>query len=443
MKHYLLLLALIVSNVAIAQNQVPLYMMDEVTPQSVNLNPAFIPDYKFAFGLPALSGSYISINTDQASIDDLVNIDNGRITIDTTSSFTTSGGNNRFEVDGDVPLIYVGFKSGFNYISIIANTRADGNFNLNGDLLSLVIYGNDHPNTRGKVIDLSEINMRGQVYHELGVTFARQINSRLQVGAGIKVLRGVNSIDFVGPSSRIAASIDSIYIQAEEFQVNTSGVETSRQGFEYFGGGNNFGMSINFGASYQLNSAMRLSTSVNDLGFINWNEDVVQYRFNEIDYSFKGFRVFDFIGSELNEEIISDEADSLRNLIEPEKIEGGSFRTNLTARTYLGYTYDLHPKHQLGVIAVGDFYRGIVIPAFSLNYRFSVNPFTLVVNTGYRNKSLGNFGMGMAVNLGPIQLYGMTENLLAFTNFTGSRRVDFRFGLNVVVREKALADSRL
>ena len=436
MRSFATILIALIFGSAIAQDQIPMYKMGSAIGQSVNLNPAFIPDHKLVIGLPVLSSSYISINTDGSAIDDLVKVSNGQIVFDTAKLAENLKNINRFEIDGDVSLFFFGMKAGRNFFGVTANSRASADFNFPGDLLRLIILGNDDPRTRGKSINLENTYLKAQSFHELGLVYSRQVNRKLSVGGIFKFLRGINSIEFQGPRSQITASEDSISIISEAFDINTSGIVTSRTGSNYISGGNNYGYSLNLGVNYLINERMSVSGSVNDLGFIQWKEDTRTYRFDEVNYSFDGFDIFDFVGTDLNDEILTDETDSLKELFTPEKIDGESFRTILTARTYLGYNYQIHKKHSAGVIFYSDIVRGSIDPSIGLNYQLHLSIFDLVANWSYRNERFDNLGLGLSLNLGPIQIYGFTENIASAIRPAGSRRVDARLGLNISIKEK-------
>ena len=190
----------------------------------------------------------------------------------------------------------LGIKFGKNFYGFSANTRADINFNFNGDILQLVILGNNDPRTQGRTINLEDDWLRAQSYHEFGFIFSRQVSTKLSLGATVKLIKGINGIQFQGPVSQIKADADSISIAMNAFSVNSSGIVTSRAGLDYISGGKNYGFGLNLGALYQINDRMSISASVNDLGFINWGEDIRMYKFNEVNYGFAGFDIFDFVG---------------------------------------------------------------------------------------------------------------------------------------------------
>jgi len=74
MKNILLLLltlALLSAGAAQAQNQLVLYNMYRTSPQSIYLNPAFVPQYKVNIGLPGISSVNINASTGQLAFRDV------------------------------------------------------------------------------------------------------------------------------------------------------------------------------------------------------------------------------------------------------------------------------------------------------------------------------------------------------------------------------------
>ena len=113
-----------------------------------------------------------------------------------------------------------------------------------------------------------------------------------------------------------------------------------------------------------------------------------------------------------------------------------SFRSNLTSSFYIGYDYQFHVNHSAGIVVYSDFIKNSISPVVGLNYHLNFSVFNLIANVSYRNSRFDNFGFGLSANLGPIQIYGLTENVAGVFSPENSRRIDARLGINIAIKEK-------
>ncbi len=422
-----------------SQGQLTLYQLGSQVPQANNLNAGVFPDYKISIGLPVISSTYVSANGGQLSF-------NRAFTRSADDSLHFNPQNlasyldetNRLEVNSNVQLFYLGLKLQQNYFSLSLSERLDGGITYPRTMVELLAAGNGE--YVGEVMAFNNLGMRAQVFHELAFGYGRDINEKLSIGLRIKFLSGIAGIDMDNISASLLTTTDSLYLYVPAFNINTTGldlIDGSGDIFKAATAFNNTGFALDIGAHYQITDKIDVSLAVNDIGGINWLNDTRQFQFSEVKYAFTGVDFLAAIDQNNQADVLTQEADSLRNLFAPDTVDGLGYKTRLSPKFYAGGTYRLGKHHTFGAMFYGDVFKGTFKPSFGLSYNLQLGRiWTLGLNASYRNNSFNNFGVGTALTLGPVQLYFVTENFMALARYSDARLVDARLGLNLVIGKK-------
>ena len=443
-KYFLLVVALFIGSEVLAQSQMMLYQLNSRIPQAHQINPAFAPDYKVSVGLPVLSNTYVTFNSGKATFNNaFTRTSDDSLRFDPQKLASKLDKTNRLEVNANVLLFYLGFRVNKNYFSLSFNERVDGGISYPKTFIELLGSGNGE--SAGKLLAFDKLGVRAQAYHEIALGYNRNITSKLTVGARAKLLSGVVSGSVDNLSAGLLTSTDSIYLTTSAFNVNLAGYDLldSDQDIDIFkeaAAFKNVGFAFDLGAQYWLTDKLQLSVSLTDMGSINWQDNTRQLKFNEVKYSFKGINFLDVIDDNAQASLDA-EADSLKTLFEPDTVDGVGFKTKLSPKFYAGATYQVGKIHTFGILLYGDVFKGTFNPGMGFSYNLTLGHiWTIGVNASYRNKSFNNFGVGTAITLGPIQVYAMSENLMALANVQNASLVDARVGVNLVfgkIRESA------
>ncbi len=440
MKKQVIILFLALLTFAAHAQQVTLYQMYSSVPQANYVNPVFMPKSKITIGLPLISSDYISFSS-PVSFDDIFTRgadDSLRINEQNViDAFDKSG---KFDFEGNIGLLFLGYRTKTGFISLSMNSRVDAGFTLPGSLIEFAFEGSKDPSIP-TAIRINEINLRTTLFNELALGYSREINSKLTVGGKLKYLQGIATVSVDGLNGSIESSIDSIHISMDPWSVNTAGLELLDTGFtdtnrDYFLFQNgNKGWSIDVGAEYKLMENLLLTASVLDIGKITWREETKTYYFDEVKYTFDGVDLLELLEEDNNDpnsqSTIEDELDSLGNMFEPEEVEGTVFSTPLTGKFYAGGRYTLLKMHTFGVIVYGKIFKSQLSPSVALTYNFELGKILNVgVNATYRNKSFNNFGAGLSAKLGPVQVYGLVDNFQSILLAESARVISARVGLN-------------
>lgn len=435
-KFFLLVGALFIGITALAQSQMMLYQFNKRLPQSNQLNPSLFPDYKVSVGLPVLSSTYATFNGGKATFNNaFTRSDDDSLHFDPQKLASNLDETNRIEVNGNALIFYLGLRIKKNFISLALNERVDVGLTYPRTFVELIGSGNGSAD--GGLLAFDNLGLQAQAYHELALGYGREINDKLSIGFRAKMLSGVVGASVDNISAGLLTTTDSLYLYSGAFNVNLGGYDLieSEEDIDIFQAATAFGntgFAFDFGANYDVTDKLNVSLSVTDLGSINWTDNNRQLQFSEVKYSFNGFDLLDVLEGD-TDSLFQKEADALVEQFEPDTVDNVEFSTKLSTKLYAGASYQLGNAHTFGLLFYGDVFRGTFNPAFGISYNLTLGHiWTIGVNASYRNSSFKNFGIGTALKLGPVQLYFLSENIMAFSQIQDASLVDARLGMNLV-----------
>ena len=202
--------------------------------------------------------------------------------------------------------------------------------------------------------------------------------------------------------------------------------------------------------------------SVLDLGFISWNNYTANSQLEAWDYTYDGIdnpiTVFgqgtsvDFLKGILE--------DSIENsLYENYNYSNPSYTTSLRTKIYASMEYIVDHNNFVSLSFYSSFVRKRWRRGLGLAYNYHLGNFlSATASYSIYNRSYSNLGLGLSVNLGPVEIYCLTDNVLAFgtlniadnvsANASGvtldTRKVkngQIHFGMNLTFgREKKVKD---
>ncbi|WP_375579952.1 DUF5723 family protein [Marivirga tractuosa] len=427
---------------AFAQSDMISYGLNKTLPQANNLNPAILPDYKFSFGLPGLSGFHINTAQNFTNLELLTSKDESG-NLNTSRVLNKLRRNNRISSNNTVNLLHIGVRSNSSYTAFSVNTRTVSRISLPKEFFQFVVLGNASDELKDGLLDLGRLSTKSTVYTEIGVSHGREILSgRMTVGVRLKYLMGHAYADIKSFDASLQTygnddfRGDSIEMNVNQFDIRTAGIAGALFD-DYFQDNDirtsvlsNRGFGLDLGATYKFSEKISFFASLNDLGLIKWNQQYTnQQAVPSFQYKFTGADVIELINGENLSAI--DDFDSTINELEIVETTNESFATSLTARLYAGASYELTSKQTASAILYSEFYRGALIPAFTGMYNFQAGTFfNFAFSATMMNGRINNFGTGLTLNLLPFQIVLATNDLLSIVNPMKGRAVDFRFGIN-------------
>lgn len=312
------------------------------------MNPAMAPERGF-LAMPVLGNVSVGVETNLGLSTFLYPADSDRLTtflsprVDNETFLSNIADNNRVNLNFDMTLFALGFRTGRAYHTIDVSLRADGGMNVPGDFFKMVKVGGALGDTS---FDISNVGFRSYTCAELAYGFSRSFGDNLRVGLRAKVLAGLFNFDIVMDNMTLETG-------AERWSINTHGNMILSAPVSFMTDENNLldwstidtdgweekivtpnvGFALDLGATYDFLDYFTASFSILDLGFMKWNNTVIAET-PQTAWVFDGFESIDTDNINNQMESISD---GLQDAFSFEVKESGvSKRTALAATIHAG-----------------------------------------------------------------------------------------------------------
>ncbi len=446
MKKLLFLLILLVSNqILLAQQDLTLYNTINVT-QSSRVNPSQKPDYKFYIGLPVISSNYFLLSNSSFTYHDFYKKrSDDSVTLDINNTVNKLRKTNFLKTSFNTDLISFGFKMKKNYFTVNITEHVNFAFLYSKDLINLIDKGNGP--YIGQQLDFVKTGFDATHYRDYSIGWAYDLNEKWTTGIRIKYLYGMeNYSSTAGDFGFYTASDDYSLEVPTDVVINTSSPDNSEEGYEQFDTSDsgvrtknikkylfsrdNKGFAADLGATYRYNETWNFSASIIDLGYIKWKEDVKNYKTVAGKYEFAGVDLIRFI----NDTTANLEAvlDSIGETFKTSESSDG-YTTYLPTHVYLGANYIINDKSFAGALVHTEFFKKTIQPSVTLSYNLKVGRhLSTSLSYSYLNHTFDNVGAGLAVNVGALQLYTVTDNIIGLIAPLDARNSHIHFGFNLI-----------
>ncbi|QLG46071.1 DUF5723 family protein [Costertonia aggregata] len=456
--------------VAGAQNKQLLYDFNEI-PQALMLNPGMETDFDWFAGMPLLSGTSFQFGSSGVSVDDIF-ADDGLDINDKIRERVLGqmGINDELSGTYQIELLTGGFrgkKNTRNFYTFGVYHEGDAIGYWFKDLAFLAFEGN--ADQLGKRFDLSHLKARGEMLNVFHFGVNKQMGRNLTVGVRGKIYSGIfnfqstkNEGYFVtdqGQNNLLAN------ILVANMRLRTSGInaientldnetvvgEVIKRGF--FGG--DLGVGVDLGFTYRLNEQTYITGSLLDLGFLYHTNDIKSFTLQG-NATVEGIELIlpqDAVNS--NRDFWQDLVDEVEALIpfeenndayislRPTKLYASlryDFGKNLETRincdcSYLYSSRDVRKRYTNsmgGQIYIVNRPRGPQTAVTAFYQRRFGNGLSLKTTYTADKFSFTNIGLGINLQAGPVNLYAMADNLLAYQNIAASRYASFQLGVNII-----------
>jgi len=455
MKKILILCICFWASALFAQTNPMFYNFRSVA-QSSFLNPAHVSRQAFTIGL---FDNFNHISTPGISAYDILrNDETAEQSIEKILS-NSSYHLKDIHLYNEINPFFLGFRIKKNYFSFAIQNSVSTNIGLPKDLLSLLYYGNaNSTQTFNKDIVLSDLQLKSRTYTSLSASFTREFGEKLTIGIRGKYHVGLTDLSLERNNTtiktdsgsensyKITASTDYLLrgagitriedLQSQLANSTTGSASTNLLtdfGQNLFKNPIGSGFSIDLGADYKFNQKLSVSASILDLGSITWKE--------ARSYSQKGTFIFEGFNTDDPSTIDSAEfaqlQDSLNRVFEPKQDTINAYTTRLNPRFYIGMNYQLFKSGSIGLVGYGETWNGKFYPGASISYTQRLwRLMDLRVNYNIYRGNNQNVGAGIAVNLAPISIYMLSDNIMGWAPTDGTLRLDgryttVRFGVNI------------
>jgi hypothetical protein len=405
------------------------------TAQSIHLNPAFRPNARFYGNIGSGMHSF-GINHSGFTLNQLLvqrDFDDS-LEFRPADAINAMARINHINLDFNNELIGFGLRLGKTYFSLTATNRMQFSLIYPRDLFRFVFEGNG-ASLLGQRADLDGLGLKFNSYMEYALGANRTfLDDKLTIGVRFKLISGIANI-------HTAKSQLGIYTDSTTFDITIDGAmhayssglnsyqvsDFRSLGFKYLTRFPNMGMGLDLGATFRLNDMLDFSASVIDLGFINWKEGNKNYISNDVNYTFEGVDINQFLAD--SSDFVQNFTDTLRGIFNASENDD-AYRTSLNTRFYLGARFKVADILHLTGLWFNEFILGNYRPGLSVGATLKLKEIlSISANYSLYGRSLGNVGLGFNMRLGSVQFFAMTDNILGVLNFSASKNWHFNVGM--------------
>lgn len=405
-----------------AQNDLSFYHMGDYVSQTQNLSPVHLPKNAFTFGVLTHAGASANSNL---LLSDVFVTSGNTIKIDFDNLNAVAQNKNNIDAGFEIPLWMLSLKTKKGSISLFANVKGTVNWLFTDDLTAIAANG------FAESFALSNEKLLATSYTEIGLGYTHKfLNDRLAVALRLKSLKGLSHAQ-TQENASFSMDIDPITsywnVQASNATIHTSGLEMEDGEMKLFTDNNGFG--IDLGATYVASKKLTLEFAVNDIGSIQWTENVRNYQLDDSDGKI-------YLGTDLNTEgSIEEEIEDALNEVIGTSETTDSFTTKLATRTFLSARYELSQKNTLVAAFFNNSHALLDSkPSYSIGYQRTLQKTTygILARAGGPNEKI-SIGANAILRLGFLQFYAATDNLAGlFGKVEEVQGGSFRFGINIV-----------
>lgn len=441
MKKFLFLFVFLIGLSLTAQNILTGYHSNAYSLQS-STNASAFPEANFVVGFPGLSNVNLGIQW-PLSLNEVLakgSDDSLRVSLPLLTSNLLD--NNLLSSTFRNQFFHLGFKVGkaknvFVYVG--DELVVDAGLQFSDKFMSFLSQGNANFLNQQMKFDLEKIEMT--TYNSLYFGAAVKVNKELELGARVKMLRGIANVHTDKLNLGFYTDSTSSPVFSTLLSSNVL-IQTSGRGVvndSLFDPMLNVGFAFDFGASYQITEQLSASFAVNDIGSITWAEsnNTLYSTDGEVEFLFSGLNQSSS-GSENLQAQMEEITDSLLNIMQPKEVNG-SYKTKLNPSLYLGVSYNLTDKHHFS----GLYHRKQIIDksvnAFSLGYQFQLTNSFEVLTSLQSINGVGTIGSGFVWSQGPFQMHLVLDNVLVADVFD-AKNLFIQMGLSFHFGRKQKAE---
>jgi outer membrane protein OmpA-like peptidoglycan-associated protein len=403
--------------------------------QSTDYNPAYFPEGKFFLKLPG-PGMNLYLNNAFSYSDLFTKQDNGDLAVNANDLINDFGKSFNITGDASFNLFHVGYQFGPRNqpdstglgISLFVNLRSNFNLALPGSLMDILWQGN------GAFIGDKQtlaFGVNSTMYLERGLGLAYTLpQSNLKLGLRLKMLNGYSN--FSTPSDTEATFLtkgpeDSYALEAsyENMMIRSAGLVNIKDAEEgstgYLDGFTetddytslaipaNKGFAVDLGAEYKIDSNFTVALAINDLGVINWTENVSTYGLRDSSFQLPDFNLLeDDLGTVIE--------DTFNNNFDYYQLNE-AYKTNLPTRIVASLIYtpwddktDIIATMNSRIIQ-GEFRSGFGI---GINRKFGPK-FILSTSVTKMPQQGLNMGAAISATAGFIQFYAGVDRMFGYS----------------------------
>lgn len=436
---------LVASQIGFAQRDLMVYGFQNL-PQSNLINPAFTPDGNVIIGLPAISNFQFQFSNSAFSYDKVIDSDNDQRVLNLNNFYNSLDDINSIEVNQEAQIAYLGIKIN-DQISFNFSASQVGRVSLTypKTIFELLLKGNG--NYIGETMSFDDLLVNATTYNSYNFGMNYAVNEKLSVGGRVKFLSGIANINTENFDLELYTDeLTYDWTFSGNARINTAGITSADITYEDFlpQNGKNSGWGFDIGANYQINEKISVNAALNNVGAINWNSNVENYTFDLKSTTFSGIDLSGFVQEQIDTADNAVSVNSLETFRDSLTHNFGidtlneNYKTKLVPRIYLGGRYEMFEKHHFTATLYAEFTESVNNYAISLGYQF-YPLHKLGIGTCYTlyNQDVFNIGVGIYSQLGPIQIFAVSDDIFNSMRTIYGQEISGRVGLNLIIGNKS------
>ena len=374
------------------------------------------------------------------------------VTLTATRFVNSLAKNNYLGVNANVEALGFGFRAGKVYIALDYRVRMNTDIRYSKALFGLPVYGNLAYTEKPADMNISA-NL--SLYQELGLSFRYKINDVMALGVRPKVLFGaanihadkVSAVVTTDPSNYgLSMRYDAAMQAAAIIPYTLTFNREDGFNFDYSMDKDaivsnlfkNVGFGIDLGFTYKPLPKLSISLGVLDIGYIQWKTNPTEMNsvmYNAGRFYEDGAMVFggltqNDIQDLANGGSLSDLADSLAYYFPLDVHPSEAYATAVPVRVVAQGDYQFGKFSTVSAGVQFRFASHYVQPSLTLAYDACFfNTLDFCVAYTMQRMSFDNLGVGVGLNLGYLNLYFGTQNIVAAMAYQDASQLTATAGL--------------
>ncbi len=454
MKNILFFLLILSIAKGIGQNKQVLYNFAEL-PQTLLSNPGTEVKYKSHFGVPLFSGFSMDFGSSGFVLTDLFSIDNNNINDKISSVLNNLTTKDFVKFNSQREIITAGFRVDDAYVSFGFYKEIDAIVYYPKDVITLLNEGNAaYLNKRFR---FSQLLYKADIVGVIHAGITKKVSKKLTMGGRFKIYSSALNAESIGNTGTFttAEGTDNIYkhyLNNININIKSSGLvgvddEFIDQPSAYLNNtflGDNLGVGFDVGATYHITPQLEFSGSILDFGFVHHKKNIKNFTavgsfFTEgINLQYDSNNPKNYwqeLSDNFEEQIPANGNGDSYISWRPTKLNAAMKYSFGEKRSEICYddTYKIFYTDAVGVQLYSVFRPLSPQLAFTAFYQKSItNKFHTKLTYTADDLSYHNIGAGFSAQYGKVNLYGMLDNILEYTNLSSANSLSFQLGMNVI-----------
>ena len=393
----------------------------ETSMQRQNFNPAFHTDKGF-IAIPVLGGIGAQVETNSFLVDHFIyKRPDGSLTtfldpsVDVNKFIGKLVDNNRLSQSLDVNIFSIGFAKESGYWTGGISLRQNANIAIPKGAFELAKLGPD------SYSPIRKFEVNANTFLEVYAGYSRKLTDNMTVGGRLKYLGGIGRTRMQITQFDVFSNEDKLYAKVNTtLDTYVKGLKNTAEGiqdidkyfdhYEMSNGGYGLagnGLAIDLGAEYKPLNWLKISASVQDIGFIAWSKS------SSVRAASDG--VVDFIGLDIDvnddssvDDQLDDLGDRFKQMIKYQNIDKKGHAKSLYMKVNIGAEATiLNDLLGFGLLYTNQMSE--YFPVNDLTASVSCRPLNWLqgaVSTSVINGHFGSFGM--ALNIAPAKAVNIT-----------------------------------